>query len=93
MKKLTKKTKTPKHISHFRGVVWNRTDGNPNLYRYVIVGMLVTDKPLENIKENEVILDGSTFGLSDIIDMISQKPAKLVLGTADDVLTSLDIIC
>lgn len=42
---------------HFRGVIWPR-DQNEDPKRYVIIGMLITDKPLEGFNDKyEIGLD------------------------------------
>ena len=79
---------------HFRGVVWPRGNKEHGVFRYAIVGILVTDKPLDNIDpKNEVVLDGMAAGMADAIQTIQQKEPAITLGDATMVLTSLDIIC
>lgn len=82
-------------VEHFRGVVWPRErvdDGR--LYRYTIVGLLVTDKPLDGIEgKNEVVLDGSSFTLlSEALVSIKQVEPAIRIGDANMILTSLNEI-
>ncbi len=49
-------------LEHFRGVIWPR-DNN----RFVVIGMLVTNETVENLSgKNEIVVDGSSFGLADL---------------------------
>lgn len=88
---------------HFRGVVWPRQNlttppvRGPEgpVYRYAIVGMLVTDTPLafENKDPNtisEVVLDGSCPGVAGLLQMVRRGRAVYTLGDATSVLCSLD---
>lgn len=80
-------------IEVFKGVVWRRepvTIDGRKLHKYAVVGVLLTERPL-NSDAGEVILAGSASGLTDAIDSIAEGWSPLpALGTADDVLTSLD---
>ena len=81
---------------YFRGVLWPREptkDGDKVNYRYVVVGMLVTDKPIDLPEEflNEAVLDGSVK-MAEAIEEMSKRHTKLPLGDASDVLVSLDMI-
>lgn len=77
---------------YLRAVIWPRKPiakpGKPTNYRYVIIGFLVTDTPLEGIEgENEVVLDGQTFGLSYALEgMEKRENAEYRFGDATDVL-------
>lgn len=77
---------------YLRCVVWDRTDKDKpkKCYRYVIVGMLVTDEPIESLSKNESVLDGMTFGLGDILSEIRQVKPKIRIGDANSVLCSLE---
>jgi len=72
-------------------VIWPRQRPNktPKQYRYAIVGVLVTDKPLELEGKMEVVLDGATCGLSDLIEVIRKREPARIISTANDVLTHL----
>lgn len=81
---------------YLRAVIWPRqpmtAPGKPTNYRYNIVGFIVTDTPLEGIEgEVEVVLDGQTFGLSDVFDSMEKRENAgcSPFGDATDVLLSL----
>jgi hypothetical protein len=82
---------------YFRGVIWprkptkNQTTSN---YRYIIVGMVVTDKPIEEFNGNEFLLDGPVhgFGITNSLKGVEQKQPAFKIGTADQVLLMLDCI-
>lgn len=83
---------------HLRCVVWPRkpikSKGSPTgkVYRYTVVGMLVSDTPIDSIEgKNEVILDGGGYGLrlGDTIGSIVQKKPKFKLGDATEALLAL----
>lgn len=77
-------------LEHFRGVVWPhkvlQEDGKTN-YRYVIVGMLVTDQPLD-VPENESVIDGFA-GIADAIETAQKRKPNICVGDATDVLLNL----
>jgi hypothetical protein len=85
----------------FRGVVWPRQgvsgvkpitggDGAP-VYRYAIVGLLCTDKPIKDVEgHNEVILNGHPAGIAEALEAITRGVAVFRLGDASSVLTNLD---
>jgi hypothetical protein len=90
-------------LSHFRGVVWPRQGvagaeprTGPNghkLYRYAVVGLVVTDQPLENLEgKGAVLLDGHGAGMAEAIDTAQQKRPAFLIGDANDVLLVLDNI-
>ncbi len=82
-------------------VVWPRTpiDGpNGLLYRYAVVGLIVTDTPIDSLEEfqglggvTEAVIDGKTL-LADALDKASKRQAKIRLSDASMVLTSLNDI-
>ena len=84
---------------HFRGTVWPRqendepTKKHKGLYRYCVVGMIVTDKPLEGLSANQTVLDGHAAGMAEALETIQQKEANLQVGDATDVLLNLSILC
>jgi hypothetical protein len=53
--------------------------------------MLVTDKPLEELKGNQLVLDGATFGMADVLVAIPQHESTF-RGDACAVVTQLDIL-
>lgn len=73
----------------FRGVIWPRKSKD-KLYRYVIIGMIVTEKPISNLDKNQYIFNGNAFGLSDIIEHVAYVEDNRPLGDASDVLLRLD---
>jgi len=90
-------------LSHFRGVVWPRQGvagkepvvgpQGHRLYRYAVVGVVVTDQPLQNIEgKNEVLLDGHGAGMAEAIATITQRRPAFLLGDATSVLLVLDNI-
>jgi hypothetical protein len=79
-------------FSWFRGVVWPRPLEHQRVYRYAIIGMLITDKPLSNLDGNEFVLDGPVFALRDEVNNLQQKSPAITIGDANMVLTSLDEI-
>jgi hypothetical protein len=81
---------------HFRGVLWPRqlpSDGHKEVYRYVICGVLTTNKPLNLPKEfaNESIIDGFA-AIADGIEAVNKRAPKIPTGDAVNVLYSLDIL-
>lgn len=72
---------------HFRGVVWPR-EPQDGKYRYVVVGMLVTDKPIPELEANQIVLDGHAAGMAEAVGAIMQKPSDF-RGDANSVLHSL----
>ena len=83
----------------FRGVVWPRdpvtdNDGKP-AYRYVVVGMLVTDQPIEGLAPNETVIDGvvprfdDMMGMTGMLSRAAKFEPTYPLGTADAVLCGL----
>ena len=85
---------------HFRGVIWPKQKTNEvpkdGLYRYVVVGMLVTDKPMGSFDVNEVVVDGNTYGLVDILECVHKLDERtrqnLWFSDANDVLVRLSHI-
>lgn len=83
----------------FRGVVWPREEsvdsaGKP-VYRYVVVGMLVTDTPIEGLDPNETIIDGAMtrhvaeMGMAGALERAPKFKASRPLGDSNSVLLSL----
>lgn len=59
-------------------------------YRYIVVGLLVTDKPLEGLEgKNEILLDGHAAGIAEALETITQKKLATRVGDANDVLLRL----
>lgn len=74
---------------YFRGVVWPRPKTQVMGYRYVVVGMLVTDESLRGMDKNEIVLSGNAFMLGDALETIKHGRATRILGDANDVLLGL----
>lgn len=77
---------------HFRGVIWPREPANGperKVYRYVVVGMLVTDEPLD-VHPNETAVDGAVHGVAEALEAARRVTPRRTLGDASDVLLSLD---
>lgn len=73
---------------HFRGVVMAKPEGGA--YRYQIVGILVTDRPIPELEHDQVYLDGTTFGaLGDCLASVRGETTTATLGTSDQILTGL----
>jgi len=87
---------------HFKGVIWPhgtrqaKVKGEKDLktvYRYAIIGCLVTDAPIPKFDgKNEVVLDGATNGFVTILESFKGRKAKFKAGDANGVITTLDHI-
>lgn len=80
---------------YFRGVIWPRQPIKEYVkenYRYTIVGILITDKPIENFDGNEFLLDGNVegFGIARSLSQIDQKQPAFRIGDANGILLTLD---
>lgn len=79
----------------FKGVVWPREpveiDGE-TAHRYAVVGVLLTDEPIDGFDVSEVILAGKSSGLAEALEHAEQgtDEHRAGLGDATDVLCSLD---
>lgn len=79
-----------KEYEHLKAVIWNR-DKVEGLHRYVIVGMIVTDHEIENLENNEVVIDGQTFGLLRVaLQDQNTRQSKVRVGDASDALLRLN---
>ena len=75
---------------HLKAIVWPRNEAdNDGPYRYVIVGMLVTDEPLQGLDGNEFLVEGPGVGLAEILQQIPKRQPSRRVGDAVDVLTGL----
>lgn len=80
---------------YLKAILWPRTPaegkGATKSYRYVIVGMLVTDEPIAELEgENELVADGPVFCLAEVLREVRKRKAARRVGDANDVLLSLD---
>lgn len=94
----------------FKGVVWPRqskdvppivNEKGEKLYRYAVVGVIVTDKPFDPLEKvtkefgrptNTATLCGSAEGLLEALGEIPRGEPTYPLGDAVSVLSSLDSI-
>lgn len=82
-------------MEYLRAVIWPRQKEKPdkkNRYKYVIIGMLVTDEPIESLEKldkYETVIDSRMYGLSMLLDMAQKRDPKIKIGTADDILVQL----
>lgn len=90
---------------YFKGVVWpresedvqvksgKRTTVTRRVYRYVVVGMVVTDEPIEKFEgKNEIVLDGPVDGMVEPLLSIKSRKPEYILGDANSVLEGLNDI-
>lgn len=75
---------------HLRGVIWQRDNPKKGCYAYAIVGVLVTDEPLDTIEGcNEVFIDGNSGGISYVLEAMKKYVSTRPISDASDVLCSL----
>lgn len=81
---------------HIKMVIWPRlpirhdTEGSKVMYRYMIVGMLMTDEPIESIEgKSEVVVDGVAAGLVSSLDGAPKRAAHIPIGGASHILAHL----
>lgn len=61
------------------------------VYRYVVVGMLVTNQPIQKFeKAGEHVLDGNAWGVLDLLAVVPTARAAYPLGDATSVLLGLE---
>lgn len=85
-----------KDRQYLKAIVWPRhpTKEIPQ-YRYVIVGMLVTEKPIQSLEEKnkhgiqEFLLDGQVFGIADLLDFVHKGTPNINHGDASNWLCGL----
>ncbi len=80
---------------YFKGVVWPRESitepGRPTNYRYVVVGMLVTDQPLVfEGRVDTVVIDSTVKGMAEALNQAKNRLPQLPVGDATMVLLSLE---
>lgn len=83
---------------HFKGVIWPRTpflgktkQGEKTIHRYIIVGMLVTDEPIDKFEgKNELFCDGATQGMAIPFETVRKRKPKYTVGNATSVLLNLN---
>jgi len=86
---------------HIKLAVWPRgpSEGpEGKIYRYIVLGMIVTDEPLPNLEAllaapsiSETVLDYSPVVpmLGYLLDSAPQRPPRRTMGDASNVLLSL----
>jgi hypothetical protein len=85
-----------KDRQHLKAIVWPRsaTKEIPQ-YRYVIVGILVTESPIESLEGKnkhgiqEFLLDGQVFGMADLLDYVHKGTPNVNHGEASNWLCGL----
>jgi hypothetical protein len=60
------------------------------VYRYTIIGMLVTDTPLDRMDFDQYVVDGASFGLLEAIENLPRRASIVPVGAAESVLTNLN---
>jgi hypothetical protein len=76
-------------MEYFKGVVWEKPDEkfeSFGVYRYVVVGMLVTDKPVDELSHETLkgmCLSGTTFGLAETLRLIPKFKINRQMRSAD----------
>lgn len=82
---------------YLKAIVWPRppTEKIPH-HRYVIVGMLVTNKPIQSLEGlnrngiSEFLIDGPVYGIADLLDCAHKGTPDVQQGEAGNWLVALD---
>lgn len=77
--------------SIFKGVLWNHGEvrlGDKTKYKVVVVGIVLVDEPI-GTENSDTIYEGSSFMLQDALQELNERPSKIRVGDALDVLVSL----
>lgn len=77
---------------YFRGVIWphGQHETAPGVYRYAVVGMLVTTEPIPEFEgRDEVVLSGNAWMLADALTGVPEGVRVYKTGAASSVLVSL----
>lgn len=89
---------TKMHREHLKAVVWPRgpvDKAGGKVYRYVVIGVVVSDKPIESLEGknthglSEYVVDEDCSGLAGLLGSMATREPNLRLGDAVDVLSSL----
>lgn len=82
--------------AHLRAVVWPRQVNEPPMqgpagpvYRYAVVGMLVTDHPIPALDGNEHVIDGPALDVALALGSMRQVQPTHKVGDATDALLAL----
>jgi hypothetical protein len=75
----------------FRGIIWPRKKEIKEQvwYHYTVVGVILSDKPIDNVGGNEHLLNGYSHFIRMDLEKIKQFPPATIIGDANDVLTRL----
>ena len=77
---------------HLKAIIWPRKISQSNgktVYQYTIVGQLITDRPIVELPGYQALLDGSSYGLADVLANTYQREPQQMVGDATDVLLNL----
>ena len=76
---------------HFRGTVWPKGEVAPGNFKYVVIGVVVTDTPIDvGFTHSDGYLDGETFGgLLPLLQCLPQCKTPYTFGEAESFLCSL----
>lgn len=82
---------------HLKAIVWPRppTKEIPQ-HRYVIVGILVTEEPIQSLEGKnkhgiqEFLVDGQVFGIADLLDLVRKGTPNANHGEAGNWLCAMD---
>ena len=76
---------------HFRGTVWPFGEVSPGNFKYVVVGIVITDKPIDvGFTHSDGYIDGETFGgLLPLLQCLPQYKTPYRFGDAKNFLCSL----
>lgn len=77
---------------YFRGAIWPQRPHPkaPNLYRYAVIGTLVTTEPIPEFEgRDEVVLSGNAWMLVDALTGVPKGVRVHKTGDASDLLRSL----
>jgi hypothetical protein len=78
---------------HFKGMIWPRGKHKSGVYRYAIVGMIVTDEPIKEFEgKNELFADSPSFTLADSLANLRTREPAYNAGDATNVMLSLDTL-
>lgn len=59
-------------------------------HAYIVMGVLITQEPIEGIDANESVIDGKTFGaLTELLNVLPKRKAKIKTGDATNTLLSI----
>jgi hypothetical protein len=77
---------------YLKAIIWPRkkvSKYGETFYQYTIVGQLLTNEPIIGLEGNEILVDGATYALNDILAEVRKRKPNQVVGDATDVLLTL----